>query len=107
MTTFNEREKAFEAKYRRDQELQFKVRARRNKLFGLWAAELMGLTGDSADAYAKEIVQADFEEPGDADVIRRVLGDLQQKGIEMSEHRVGKKLDELFAVARAQLIRET
>ena len=77
---FNDREKGFEAKYLHDQETQFKITARRNKLLGLWAAEQMGLSGADAEAYAKEVVVADFEEAGDDDVLRKVLGDLVDKG---------------------------
>ncbi|MFQ5971638.1 MAG: DUF1476 domain-containing protein [Alphaproteobacteria bacterium] len=103
MTTFKEREKAFEAKYKRDQELQFKVTARRNKLLGLWAAGKMGLGGSDAEAYAREVVAADFQEPGDNDVLQKVLGDLQAKGIETSEHLVRKHMDELMSEAARQL----
>ncbi len=88
MTTFEEREKAFEAKYKRDQELRFKVGARRNKLLGLWAAQLMGLSGDAAQGYAREVVAADFQRPGDQDVVEKIIQDLAGKGVEMSEHRV-------------------
>ena len=80
MTTFNEREKGFEQKYKHDQDLQFKVNARRNKLLGLWAAEQMGLSGADAEAYAKQVVQADFEKPGDSDVVAKVVNDLSAKG---------------------------
>ena len=79
MTTFDDREKAFETKYAHDQEMQFRAEARRNKLLGLWAAELMGKTGDDADAYAREVVKADFEEAGHEDVVRKVAGDLGDK----------------------------
>ncbi len=106
MTTFNDREKAFEDKYKHDQELQFKVEVRRNKLLGIWAAELMGLEGADAEAYAKEVVASDFEEPGDADVVRKVLGDLEAKGQEMTEHRLRKKMDELLLVAKQQVMSE-
>ena len=106
MTTFNDREKAFEDKYKHDQELQFRVEVRRNKLLGLWAAELLGRGGDEAAAYAKEVVAADFEEPGDADLIRKLMGDLEKQGIEMSEHRLRKKMDELLAVAKEQIMTE-
>ena len=103
MSTFDEREKGFEAKYKRDQELEFKVTARRNKLLGLWAAELMGISGEAADAYAKEVVIADFEEPGEDDVFRKVLGDLEAKGVEMTEHKVRKEMEQLRGVAREQI----
>ncbi|MFQ5775373.1 MAG: DUF1476 domain-containing protein [Kiloniellaceae bacterium] len=106
MTTFNEREKAFEDKYKHDQELQFKVEVRRNKLLGLWVAELLDLKGPDAEAYAKEVIAADFEEPGDADLVRKILGDLAAKNVEMSEHRLRKKMDELIAVAKEQIMTE-
>lgn len=107
MTTFDEREKGFESKFKHDQELQFKVGARRNKLLGLWAAELMGIEGEAADAYAREVVQSDFEEPGDDDVLRKVLGDLTDKGVEKSEHQVRKQMDDLMAEAKDQIMKET
>ncbi|HEY5598842.1 MAG TPA: DUF1476 domain-containing protein [Kiloniellales bacterium] len=106
MTTFKDREKAFEDKYKHDQELQFRVEVRRSKLLGLWAAELLGLKGGEAQAYAKEVVAADFDEPGDADLIRKVLADLTAKQVEMSEHRLRKKLDELRDEAKHQIMTE-
>ena len=106
MTTFNDREKAFEDKYKHDQELQFKVEVRRNKLLGLWVAEMLGLSGADAEAYAKEVVSADFEEPGDADLIRKIQGDTQPKNIDLNEHRLRKKMDELVAVAKEQIMSE-
>jgi len=104
MTTFDDREKAFEDKYKHDQELQFRVEVRRNKLLGLWAAELLGRT--DAEAYAKEVISADFEEPGDADLVGKVLGDLQDAGVEMSEHRLRKKMEECLAEAKDQVMHE-
>ncbi len=106
MTTFNKREKAFEDKYKHDQDLQFKVEVRRNKLLGLWVAEMLGLSGADAAAYAKEVVKADFEEPGDADLVRKILGDTQPKNVDLSEHRLRKKMDELTAVAKEQIMGE-
>ena len=106
MTTFNKREKAFEDKYKHDQDLQFKVEVRRNKLLGLWVAELLGKAGDEAEAYAKEVVSSDFEEPGDADVVRKVQGDFEAAGTDFSEHRLRKKMDELLVVAKAQVREE-
>ena len=103
MSGFDQREKGFEKKYEHDQMFEFKVNARRNKLLGLWAAEQLGLLGSEADAYAKQVVQSDFEKPGDSDVLAKVLGDLKGKGIETSEHRVRKQMGELLAVARQQL----
>jgi hypothetical protein len=106
MTTFDKREKVFEDKYKHDQELQFKVEVRRNKLLGLWVAELLGLSGADAEAYAKEVVKADFEEPGDADLIRKIQGDAAPKNLDLSEHRIRKKMDELTAVAKEQVMTE-
>ena len=103
---FNDREKGFEAKYQHDQETLFKITARRNKLLGLWAAEQMGLGGADADAYAKEVVVADFEEAGDDDVLRKVLGDLTDKGVGLDEKAVRKEMDALLATAREQIITE-
>ncbi len=106
MTTFNNREKAFEDKYKHDQDLQFKVEVRRNKLLGLWVAELLGLSGADADSYAKEVVSADFEEPGDADVVRKVLGDTEPKNLDLNEHSLRKKMGELLTVAKEQIMSE-
>ncbi len=103
MSTFDEREDAFEAKFARDAEMQFKAEARRNKLLGLWAAELLGKTSDEANAYASEVVKADFEEPGDDDVLRKVAGDL---GDLASNDAVRAKMNELLGVAKTQLIEE-
>ena len=103
---FDDREKGFEAKYRHDQETLFKITARRNKLLGLWAAEKMGIEGTSADAYAKEVVAADFEEVGDADVVRKVLGDLTTKGLEVTEAGLRKEMERLMAVAGDQITSE-
>jgi hypothetical protein len=103
MTTFDDRENAFENKYAHDQEMQFRAEARRNKLMGLWVAEILGKSGDEADTYAKEVVKADFEEAGHEDVMRKVMGDL---GDRVAEAEVRKKYDELLAVAKAQLIAE-
>ncbi len=106
MTTFDDREKAFEDKFKHDQQLQFRVEVRRNKLLGLWVAELLGKADADAEAYAKEVVSSDFEEPGDADVVRKVLGDIKAAGAELSEHRLRKKMDELLAVAKDQVMKE-
>ncbi len=103
MTEFNEREKAFEAKFKLDEELRFKATARRNRLLGLWAAEQMGLNESEAEAYAKDVVKADFEEPGDDDVLQKVLADLQGKGVEASDRLVRKHMDELMGVAIEQV----
>jgi hypothetical protein len=106
MTTFDEREKAFEEKYKHDQELQFKVEVRRNKLLGLWVAELLGLSGADAQAYAKEVVSADFDEPGEGDLIRKIQADAKPKNLDLSEHRLRKKMDELVVVAKEQIMKE-
>jgi hypothetical protein len=103
MTTFDEREKGFESKFAHDQELEFKAVARRNKLFGLWAAERMGLSQDGAEQYAQAVVRSDFEQPGDEDVLRKVAGDLKGAGLEVRESELRQKMDELLAVAREQL----
>ena len=107
MTSFRDREKVFEDKYRHDQELQFKVEVRRNRLLGKWVAEeFLGKTGTDADAYAKEVVAADFEEPGDADIVRKIDEDIQKAGAELSEHRLRKKMEELLSVAKQQIMSE-
>lgn len=103
MTSMDDREKAFENKYAHDQALEFKAVARRNKLLGLWAAELMGLEGDAAADYAKSVVKADFEEAGHEDVYRKVKGDLDAKGVDVSEHILRKQMDDLLATARQQV----
>ncbi len=101
MTTFDKREEGFEKKFAHDEELKFKAMARRNKLLGLWAAGELGKSGADADAYAKEVVLADFEEAGDDDVLRKVVRDLSGKGV--SEQQVRGKMTELLAEAVKQL----
>ncbi|HWK98119.1 MAG TPA: DUF1476 domain-containing protein [Pseudolabrys sp.] len=101
MTTFDKREEGFEKKFAHDEELQFKAMARRNKLLGLWAAELLGKSGDEANAYAKDVVLADFEEAGDNDVLKKVVKDLEGKGV--TEAQVRAKMNELLATAVAQI----
>lgn len=103
MTTFDDRENAFEAKFAHDSEMQFRAEARRNKLLGLWAAGLMGKSEDDAAAYAMAVVSADFEEAGDEDVVRKVVADLAGKA---SADDVRAKLRELLPVAKAQLLNE-
>ncbi len=103
MTTFDEREKGFEAKYKLDQEIRFKVQARRNKLLGQWAADKMGLTGAAADAYAKTVVEADFQKPGDDDVVEKVTKDFAAKGIALGAADVRREMDRLLAVAKDQI----
>jgi hypothetical protein len=106
MTSFNDREAAFENKFKHDKELEFKVNNRRNKLLGLWAAKLLGIDGAEAEAYAKSVVAADFEKPGDSDVVEKVLGDFKAKNVEMSEHRLRKYMEELMAAAKEQIMTE-
>lgn len=103
MSTFDDRENAFENKFAHDAEMQFKAEARRNKLLGLWAADLMGKSGSDAEDYAKEVVRADFEEAGDEDVLRKVAGDLGDKSTEDS---IREKMTGLMAEAKAQLMSE-
>ena len=99
MTNMQDREKAFEAKFALDEELRFKAEARRNKLVGLWAAGLLGKTGEAADAYAKDVVAADFEEVGHEDVVRKVKADFDAAGVDQSEHQIRRTMDELMAKA--------
>jgi hypothetical protein len=106
MTTFNDREKAFEKKFEHDQDLQFKVTARKNKLLGLWAAGLMGKSGADADAYAKDVVMADFERPGDSDVMEKLVKDLAAAGKPMEEHTIRKQAERVMEEAKAQVMKE-
>lgn len=103
MTTFDDREQAFENKFKHDQELMFRIYARRARLTGLWAAAQMGITGEDATAYAKQVVAADFEEPGHKDIVRKILADFQAKGVAISEHQVEKELETQLEIARAQI----
>lgn len=103
MSTFDDREHAFENKFAHDAEMQFKAEARRNKLLGLWAAELMGLEGDAAADYAKEVVKADFEEAGHEDVYRKVSGDLDGKA---DEATIRAKMQEFLVMAKSQIMGE-
>ncbi len=106
MTTFDNRENAFENKFAHDADLQFKIVARRNKLLGIWAAEKMGLTPEETDAYAKSVVQADFEEAGDEDVVRKLLGDLTSAGVEVDDATVRAALETQLIEARRQFIEQ-
>ncbi|GGC02507.1 aldolase [Marivita lacus] len=103
MSTFDDRENAFENKFAHDAQMQFRAEARRNKLLGLWAADLMGKSGDDAAEYAKEVVKADFEEAGHEDVVRKVSGDLGGKA---SDDEIRAKMAELMIVAKAQIMEE-
>ena len=104
MTQFDDRERAFETKFARDEDMAFRVTARRNKLLGQWAAALMGLTPEETTAYATSVVQADFEEAGDDDVIRKVLGDLTAAAVETDEAAIRTALAEKSVEARRQLM---
>jgi hypothetical protein len=103
MSTFDKREEGFEKKFALDEEQKFKAEARRNRLLGLWAAEKLGITGEAATAYAKEVVAADFEEAGDADVLRKVVGDFSAKRVAITEQAIRSKMNELIAVAVAEV----
>ena len=104
MTTFDDRERAFETKFARDEEMAFRIIARRNRLVGQWAAGKMGLTPEETAAYAKAVVQADFEEAGDEDVIRKLLGDLTAASVDSDEAAVRRALEDATVEARRQLI---
>ena len=104
MTQFDDRERAFEAKFARDEEMQFRVIARCNRLLGEWAARRMGLTEAEAEAYAKDVIHSDFEEAGDHDVIRKVLGDLTSAGVECDEEQIREALQNKQVEARRQII---
>ena len=106
MSTFEKREKGEEAKFARSAEMDFKINARRNKLLGLWAADRMGMQGADADAYAKECVMADFEEPGEEDVYRKVMGDLNKANVSVPEHDMRRKMASLVETAREQVENE-
>ena len=103
MTTFDKREEGFEKKFAHDEELRFKANARRNKLLGLWAAEKLGLTGDAANVYAKDVVMADFEETGDDDVFKKVRKDLEAKGLAPSDQDLRRTMDQLMEKAIAEI----
>ncbi|MDG3440111.1 MULTISPECIES: DUF1476 domain-containing protein [Nitrospirillum] len=104
MTTFDEREQAFEAKFKHDEELLFRIYVRRARLMGEWAAQHLGLTGDEAAAYAKEMVSEDLREPGHQDVLARIMADFTAKGVDISAHRVEKEMEHTLEVAREQMM---
>ncbi|MEN6543565.1 DUF1476 domain-containing protein [Parvibaculum sp.] len=106
MSTFDKREEAFESKFAHDAQLKFKATARRNKLLGLWAAELFGLKGEEADAYAKEVVISDLQEAGEEDVFRKLRGDFDQRGVAQSDHEIRRAMDDLLAEAVKQVQQE-
>jgi hypothetical protein len=103
MGGIDDRGKAFEDKFAHDEALKFKAHARRNKLLGQWAAEKLGKTGESAEAYAKEVIRADFEEPGEEDVFRKIRKDFDQAGVRQSDHQIRRTMDELMETAIAQI----
>ena len=103
MSTFDKREDEFEKRFAHDEELRFKATARRNKLLGLWAAEKLGKTGADADAYAKDVVNSDFEEAGDHDVLRKVKADFDKADVDQSEHQIRRTMEELMQTAVAQI----
>lgn len=106
MTTFDDRERDAEKKFEHDEELRFKASARRNKLLGLWAAEQLGLQGDAANAYAREVVLADLEKPGDDDVVDKVLKDFETRGLAMDTHKIRLEMDRLMPEAKRQIMSE-
>jgi hypothetical protein len=103
MTTFDKREEGFEKKFAHDEELRFKAMARRNKLLGLWAAGKLGLSGADADAYAKEVVVADFEEAGDDDVLRKIHKDFEAKGVKITDQEIRRSMIDLLEQAVIQI----
>lgn len=106
MSSFDDRQRGEEAKFAMDSATEFKVMARRNKLLGLWAAELIGYQGGEAEDYAKTVVMSDLEEPGDDDVFRKVRGDFDSKGVDRSDTRIREQMAELLPVAREQIMKE-
>jgi hypothetical protein len=103
MTSFDDREKAYEKKFAQDEELKFKATARRNKLLGRWAAEKLGMTGEEAESYAKSVVLSDLEEPGEEDVFRKVRSDFDGAGVEQSDHQIRRTMEELMDEAIGQI----
>ena len=104
MSTFEDREQAFENKFKYDQDMVFKINSRRARLIGLWAAERLGITGEKAEAYAQEVVSADLDEPGHADIIRKLQADFKTKGVDISDHRISKELERQWEIARQQVV---
>lgn len=103
MTTFDDREEMFEKKFARDAELRFKAEARRNKLLGLWAAGLLGKTGEAAEAYAREVIKADFEEAGDEDVFRKIRADFDAGRVDQSDHQIRRQMQDFLSEALRQI----
>ena len=106
MTGFDEREKAYENKFAHEEKVDFAVEARCSKLYGLWAAEQIGISGEEADIYAKEVVEANLEEPGFEDVLRKVKKDFDEKGIEISDHIMRTELDKALEEAKRQILNQ-
>ncbi|PHR60864.1 MAG: hypothetical protein COA47_06555 [Robiginitomaculum sp.] len=106
MNTFDDRKTGFESRFALDQNQEFKASARRNKLLGLWAAELMGRAEEEAQEYAKDVIVADFEEAGDDDVFRKIRADLDAADVEQSDHQIRRKMDELLELSRDQIRNE-
>ncbi len=104
MSAMNEREKAFEAKFGQDQEMTFKAEMRRNRKLGVWAGSQLGLSGDALDSYIEEVIEADFEKPGDDDVVEKVLADFINKGVELTENRLRQEMQGFLAEAKAELL---
>lgn len=104
MSGFDDRKKGQESKFAHDQEMEFKITVRRNKLLGAWAADLMGKTGEAAEVYTKEVIISDMEEKGDEDVFRKIRGDFDAQNVEMSDHRIRRQMEELMSVAREQIL---
>ncbi len=104
--SFKEREEAFESKFKHDEDMRFRATARRDRLFGLWVAEQLGLKGDEAEHYARSVIQVNMKAAGDDDVFEKVEADLQESGVEISRHRLQKRLDECFSQAKQQLMSE-
>ena len=107
MSGIDDRGDAFEKKFAHDAELMFKAEARRNKLLGHWAAEKLGKTGDQVDEYAKEVVRADFDEPGDEDVFRKIRQDFDNAGVDQSDHQIRRTMEDLLETAKQQILSET
>ena len=104
MSVLESRKKSLEEKHRRDKELDFKIQARRNKLLGVWAAGKLGLSDGAADAYIKEVIASDFDEPGDQDVLKKVHNDLLNNQVDISENIIRREMDKFLEIARKQLI---
>lgn len=106
MTQFDDRERAYEAKFAHDEEMNFRIVARRNRLLGEWAARKMGLSDEETASYAKDVVRVDFESAGEDDVVRKLLGDLTAAGVELDESQIREALGHKMIEARRQIIQE-